>query len=171
VLALLLERSPADVRLTDACWTGDDATVQTIRQTDPGIVAHLSDGERRQVVHAARNNLAAAVRLMLESGWPVDARGQHGATPLHWAAYHGNAAMTAAILAFDPPLDATDADFSGTPLDWGIHGSEEGWYCRTGDYAATVSALIRAGAALPTTVAGSAAVQRVLREHMPGLTP
>ena len=58
---------------------------------------------------------------MLNAGLPVDARGQHNATPLHWAAYHGNREMVKVLLPFGPPLEATDADFSGTPLDWALY--------------------------------------------------
>jgi len=68
------------------------------------------------VADAARNNETAVVRSMLKVGLPVDARGQHGATPLHWAAFHGNCEMVKEILPFGPPLEATDADFTGTPL-------------------------------------------------------
>ena len=163
VLTLLLERTPVDAKLIDACWMADEPTVQAIRREHPGIVESLSEGDRRQVAHAARNNQSAVVRLMLECGWPVDARGQHQATPLHWAAFHGNAEMAATILRFNPPLEATDADFNGTPLRWAIHGSEHGWYCRTGDYGATVATLIRAGARRPDAIEGSAVVQDVLR--------
>ena len=73
VLTLLLERTPVDARLIDACWMADEPTVQAIRREHPGIVESLSEGDRRQVAHAARNNQSAAVRLMLECGWPVDA--------------------------------------------------------------------------------------------------
>jgi hypothetical protein len=163
VLTLLLERTPVDAKLIDACWMADEPTVQAIRHEHSGIVASLSEGDRRQVAHAARNNESAVVRLMLECGWPVDARGQHQATPLHWAAFHGNAEMAATILRFDPPLEATDADFNGTPLRWAIHGSKHGWHCRTGDYGATVATLIRAGARRPDAIEGSAVVQDVLR--------
>lgn len=102
---------------------------------------------------------------MLECGLPVDARGQHHVTPLHWAAFHGNAQMTETILRFGPPLEATDADFNGTPLRWAIHGSEHGWYCRTGDYGATVESLVRAGAKRLGIIEGSAVVQDMLRRH------
>ena len=163
VLTLLLERTPADARLIDACWARDEPAAYAIQREHPGIVERLSDGDRLEVAHAARNNQGDVVRLMLESGWPVDARGQHQATPLHWAAFHGNAVMTETILRFSPPLEATDADFRGTPLRWAIHGSEHGWYSRTGDYGATVAALIRAGASRPDVIAGSAIVQDVLR--------
>jgi ankyrin repeat protein len=165
ILRLLLERSPADVRLIEACWQGDEATAQAIQAAHPELVGGLSDSDRRQIAHAARNNQPAAVRLMLESGWPVDARGQHQATPLHWAAFHGNAAMARDILRFDPPLELTDADFSGTPLRWAIYGSENGWYAKTGDYGATLDALIRAGATPPDAMDGSIAVRDVLRRH------
>jgi ankyrin repeat protein len=100
---------------------------------------------------------------MLSVGWPVDVRGQHGGTPLHWAAFHGNAAMAEAILRCNPPLEWTDTDYNGTPLGWAIHGSEHGWYCRTGNYSATVQALLSAGAKLPEKVEGAGAVKDVLR--------
>lgn len=163
LLTLLLERSPADVALLDACWMSDEPAVHAIRRGHPAIVENFSAGDRRQVAHAARNNESEVVRLMLESGWPVDARGQHQATPLHWAAFHGNAEMAETILRFNAPLEVTDADFKGTPLQWAVHGSEHGWYFQTGDYGATVAALLRAGAKRPAVVSGSAAVQDALR--------
>ena len=72
--------------------------------------------------------------------------GQHQATPLHWAAFHGNDEMAQAILHLGPPLEVTDADFHGTPLGWAIHGSEHGWHSSSGNYAATVEALLKSGA-------------------------
>lgn len=149
VLELLLQRSPPDVLLIDACWMADEPRVQAIRSDHPDLVSALSERDRREVAHAARENRTAAVRLMLESGWPVDATGQHRATALHWAAFHGNAEMTDVILRFGPPLEVTDADFNATPLGWAIHGSEHGWHARTGDYGATVEALRAAGAKGP----------------------
>ncbi len=162
LLQQLLERSPASLRLLEACWIGDAEAVQTSRSAgSAGAIAFTPD-ERVLVSHAARNNRTDAVRLMLECGLPVDAKGQHAATPLHWAAFHGNPEMVRAILRFAPPLEATDADFSGTPLGWAIHGSEHGWYCRSGDYAATVALLLQAGAARPATAGGSPAVRAAL---------
>ena len=103
---------------------------------------------------------------MLAAGLPVDALGQHRATPLHWAAFHGNAEMTREILRYNPPLEPTDADFQGTPLGWAIHGSEHGWYCRTGNYAVTVELLLKAGAKLTEKeTGGTEAVKEVLRRY------
>jgi ankyrin repeat protein len=165
VARLLMERSPADVKLLTACWAGDEAGVQSLLAEHPGIVARLADAARRQVAHAARNNNFDAVRVMLAAGLPVDALGQHCATPLHWAAFHGNAEMAREILRHDPPMELTDADFNGTPLGWAIHGSEHGWYCRTGNYPATVEVLLAAGAKPPEKIAGTSAVQEALRRY------
>ena len=79
---------------------------------------------------------------MLNAGWPADARGQHGATALHWGGFHGNAEMVRLILLRHPPLQNADNEFNGTSLGWAIHGSENGWHRQTGDYPATVEALL-----------------------------
>jgi hypothetical protein len=163
VLRWLTEHTPADVRLLEACLAGDQQEAHAILGTHPGLVATLSEADRRELAHSARNNQGEAVRLLLECGWPVEVRGQHQATALHWAAFHGNAAMVATILRFQPPLEATDADFRSTPMGWAVHGSEHGWHRSTGDYASTVSLLLDAGARPPGAIAGSAAVQDVLR--------
>ena len=86
---------------------------------------------------------------MLAAGWPVDARDQHGATPLHWAAFHGNTAMVQEILGYKPPLEIWDDNFDGRPLSWAIYGSVHGWHREKGDYAGTVEALLQAGAEAP----------------------
>lgn len=165
LLDLLMRRSPPEVRLLAACWLGDDAAVRALIRRHPGLAAGLRPTDNRQMAHAARNNNRDAVRLMLECGLPADAVGQHGGTPLHWAAWHGNADLVRLLLRYHPPLEKPDTDFRAPPLGWAIHGSENGWHCETGDYAATVEALIRAGARLPETPAGSRAVRAALRRH------
>ena len=166
VFRLLMEHSPAEVKLLTFCWLGDETSMNSLLAERPNLVAGLAEADRRQLAHAARNNDIAAVRLMLAAGLPLDTRGQHRATPLHWASFHGNEEMTREILRYNPPLELTDADFKGTPLGWAIHGSEHGWYCRTGNYAATVEALLKAGAKPPEKIAGTDAVKEVLRRYV-----
>src|SRR5262249_10149615 len=93
VFALLMERSPADVRLMVACALGDEAAVRSLVAAQPALARDLGADDRRLMVDAAETNRADTVRLMLDAGWPIDARGKHGATALHWAGFHGNAAM------------------------------------------------------------------------------
>jgi ankyrin repeat protein len=116
-----------------------------------------------RVVFAARDNNTAAVRQLLESGCPVD--GSDEITPLHWAAWHGNAEMTAIILQYHPPLEKPECEYHAPPLGWATHGSLNGWHCRTGNYPAVVEALIQAGAKLPEKDDGTEAVRAVLRRY------
>jgi len=132
---------------------------------DPGLAGRLPELERAEVARAARDNQADVVRRMLEAGLPVTARGQHNATPLHWAAWHGNLAMVQTVLRFDPPLEDVNNDFHATPLGWATHGSENGWHCRTGDYPGVVDALLEAGAKPLEDPRGTEAVKDVQRRY------
>ena len=164
VLRLLMDRSPDSLKLSLALELGDRELFDRFLASAPGMTQSLSPAERRKLVDAAQDRNIDAVRLMLEGGWPADARGQHGGMALHWAAFHGHAEMARLILRFNPPLEALDSDFHGTPLGWAIHGSKHGWYAQTGDFAGTVTALLNAGAKPPSTPCGSPAVQAVLRD-------
>jgi ankyrin repeat protein len=108
VVALLLDRSGPLDRLLDALWCGDDARADAILAADPQLVARAPQRALRHVADAARNNNLPAVRAMLRRGFLVTAQSQHGATPLHWAAFHGNPDMMEEVLRYDPPLGARD---------------------------------------------------------------
>jgi ankyrin repeat protein len=163
-----MAHTPAPLMLSAACELGDGKLVETLLAAQPDLALALDGRDRRKIAAAARNNDTATVRLMLEAGWPVDARGQHGGTPLHWAAWHGNAEMTRELLRRGAPLDLKDTDHDGTPIGWAVYGSVHGWNCRTGDYGGTVDALLRAGATPPSLDEksdASDAVRQVLRTH------
>jgi len=162
VFRLLMERSPLDVKFIAACWNAEESTVKSILEQHPNLVAELPAAHRHHPALAARNNNLAAVATMLAAGLPVNTLGQHGATPLHWAAFHGNLEMIQVILRYDPPLEQKDHDFQGTPLAWALHGSEHGWHCRTGNYPGTVAELLKAGAEAPQQLKGTQAVREVL---------
>jgi len=165
VLDLLMERCPADEKLLNACWLHHEVLVKSLVAAHPNLAANLSSEGRRQLAHAARNNNPTAARLMLAAGLPVESFGQHHATPLHWAAWHGNAELVRLILTYNPPIENSDNDYKVTPLNWALHGSQNGWYRETGDYPATVEVLLNAGARLPEALWGTEAVQQVLRRH------
>jgi ankyrin repeat protein len=164
IRALLVERSPDDLKLAVAAWQGDEAAVTRLLAQNPSLVAALSDADRRLLAHAARNNDVAAVRTMLKAGWPMEVTSQHGATAVHWAGFHGNAEMMREVLRYRPALERKDPDFQSTPLGWAIYGSENGWHRDDGDYVGTVQALLDAGAKIPGEIkSGTEAVKEVLR--------
>jgi hypothetical protein len=165
IFRLLMERAPVEQQLAVWCEFADRDEAEAIVARDPSVVGRLTPGDVRKLPDAARDENAAAVSLMLDLGWPVDAKGQHGATALHWAAFHGNLEITRNILRRRPPLEVRDQDFDGTPLFWGIYGSVHGWRCHTGNYPAVVETLLGAGATLPRVtedLQASEAVREVL---------
>jgi ankyrin repeat protein len=149
VFALLMERTPEELKLALACELGDEGVFHEFLAKHPDAAKALSEADQRKLPNAAQNNNTQAVRLMLEAGWPVDAQGDAGATALHWAGFHGNAEMAREILRFHPALELKSRDYAGTALSWTVYGSGNGWHRETGDYVGTVRALLDAGATMP----------------------
>ncbi len=165
VFALLLERTPEELKLALACELGDEALFARFLALHPEAANHLSPTDLRKLPDAAQNNNTPAVRLMLRAGWPVDTPGDAGATALHWAGFHGNAEMVGAILPFHPELEKKSREYAGTALSWAVYGSGNGWHRRTGDYVGVVRLLLEAGAVMPANAADlepSDAVMEVL---------
>jgi ankyrin repeat protein len=168
VVDLLLERAGPLERLLDALWRGGGTAADAVLAAAPGLVDRAPDRALHQVADAARNKNTAAVKAMLTRGFPVTARSQHGAMPLHWAAFHGNSQMLRDVLERKPPLDAVDQDFKGNAMGWLIHGALGGWPgISTGHHGDCARLLLDAGtqveeASLPT---GNDALDAVLRER------
>jgi hypothetical protein len=149
VFRFLMERSPEDVKLSQAFELGDEGIFRELLAKRPNLMETLSDDERRQLPDAAQNNNNDAVKLMLRAGWPVDARGEYGLTALQWAAWHGNAEMVREALLYHPEIELKDGQHEVSALGSALHGSENSWHRDAGDYAATVEALLDAGAKAP----------------------
>lgn len=144
VLQFLFDNSPPTTKLLNECLLG--VNVPDATSEDAAAVAEqLSPMQKQFVAHAARNNQADSVARLLVAGFPVDSVGQHQATALHWAAFHGNTAMVKSLLEYHPPLELKDADFQGTPLDWAREGCLHGWNQRKGDYLGVIRQLLEAG--------------------------
>jgi ankyrin repeat protein len=165
VFRLLIERSPHDLAVAAACEVGDEPLLQTLIAKQSIDASSLSPKLARKLVDAADRNVTAAVALMLAAGWPVGATGKHGATALHFAAWHGNRSMAATLLGSGAPLEVRDHDFHATALGWALHGSLHGSNADKGDYAGVVEALLDSGASPDHQWNASAAVLAVLRRR------
>lgn len=164
----LMQHSPEEVKLEQACDLGDEKMFRALLASRPNWIATMSDGDRRRLTDAAQNNNTDAVRLMLAAGWPVDTKGEYKMTPLQWAAWHGNAEMVREILRYSPRIELRDNEHGITALGSALHGSMNGWHRDTGDYVATVEALLGAGAKAPKVtddLEASDAVRDLLRRH------
>jgi len=172
VFQFLMQHSPQELKLAQACELGDEELFRTLLASRPNLVATQSQQDRRRLADAAQNNNLKAVRLMLAAGWPVDVRGEYDMTPLQWAAWHGNAEMVREILQYRPQVELKDNQHGITALGSALHGSVNGWHRDTGDYVATVERLLSAGARAPTLsddLEASDSVRDLLRRHAEGL--
>ncbi len=140
--------TPADQFLA-ACRTGDRAAATALRDADPGLAAPLTTEYHRILTDAADHGHAEAVQLMLDLGFPPDARSEQddGATALHLAAAAGSVPTVRLLLDRGADIEARDTTWDSTPLEWAIVGSG----MRLGhaldpDWPGTVSALLDAGA-------------------------
>jgi ankyrin repeat protein len=152
-LAELLRRHGAEDDASDvdrflsACRRADRTEAARLLDADPGLVDRLADDERASIFRAAESGDTAAVALMLDIGFSPETRSDEGATPLHSAAYAGSAEIVRLLLDRDADIDARDATWDSTPLDWAAVGSgERPTTNAAADWVETVRTLLDRGA-------------------------
>jgi ankyrin repeat protein len=136
-------------RLLEAILLGDSAQARGLVDDEPSLLDRLDARDLAALVTAAEHGNISAVELALDVGFPIEARGDDGATALHAAAYAGSAETVALLLARGADLTERDARWHGQPLDWALVGSGEAPdSAPTPDWVATVTLLLDAGASL-----------------------
>ena len=162
-------------RFLAACLRADSGAAQRQLAGDPRLPGRLTDAQRgAALVGAAQAGDVAAIGLMLDLGFPVNAHGgEDGGTVLHAAAYSGSAEAVRLLLDRGADIEARDASWDSTPLEWGAIGS--GYQPDTSqnpDWTAVVQTLLDAGASTegitlsPDNVKPpSPAVAALLRRH------
>jgi ankyrin repeat protein len=134
-------------RFVAACVDSDRAEAEHLLGGEPGLVEGLGDDDRAAIVRAAGAGRTDAVGLMLDLGFPLDARGENGATPLHAAAHNGSADTVRLLVERGADVEARDTSWDSPPLGWAVVGSgERPRKNPAADWVATVRALLDAGA-------------------------
>ena len=82
---------------------------------------------------------------MADHGVPVNGRGPHNQTALHWAAWHGWRETAEVLLKRGADVAAVENQFGATPLGWAVHGCDN-YSNPEGDYPGVVRLLLAAGA-------------------------
>lgn len=78
-----------------ACAAGDGEAARAALAASPSIIATLPPDELRLLPDSVESRRDAAARLMVELGWPIDARGgDWGATALNLAVFRGDPSLT-----------------------------------------------------------------------------
>jgi ankyrin repeat protein len=142
------EDASAVDELLSACLSGDLETARSRLERDPGLLGSLTDAQQgAALAHAAETGNAAAVDVMVELGFSVQARGENGGTALHTAAYAGSADVIGLLLSRGADLEALDQTWHDTALSWALVGSgEQPDSNPAADWVRTVDVLIGAGA-------------------------
>jgi ankyrin repeat protein len=151
--AVLLEHGAADSladadRLLAACQRADRAAVQEQLARDPGLPGRIGEAQQAAaLIRAAETGSTAALGLMLDLGFPVNAQGgDRGSTALHAAAYAGSADAVRLLLSRGADMEARDATWDSIPLDWAAVGSGERPATNPRpDWVATARVLLQAG--------------------------
>ncbi|MFY9823274.1 MAG: ankyrin repeat domain-containing protein, partial [Thermoanaerobaculia bacterium] len=143
-LGAATEATPFE-RLADACGRGDLAAARRVIDENPGLLENLSEDDRHAAGRLAQQGKTAALAAMIDLGVPVNARGGHDQTALHWASWHGWRDTVKALLERGADVAAVETQYGGTPLGWAVHGC--GNYPNPdGDYPGVVRLLLAAGA-------------------------
>jgi len=141
------DSSAAD-ELIAACFSGDLEAARSRVARDHELLRGLTpDQQAGALVQAGLTGNAVAAAVMLELGFALNAQGEHGATPLHIAAYAGSPDVVQLLLGRGADLEALDGEWNSTPLGWALVGSGERPRSNpAADWLRTVEVLIEAGA-------------------------
>ena len=144
VAELLLERGATGLTLVQAAALGKLAVVEAFLASGVSGAAHArrlapapADQWPPDTAHArgdvlsdalyaaARNGHDEVVKVLLDRGAEVDAKGFFGATGLMWAAVNGHASTVRLLLARGADTELRDAHFDGDALGWAREGGSQ----------------------------------------------
>ncbi len=134
----------------EACARADRATAKEMLRRRPDLLARLTEEDHAALVDAAEHGRLDAVRLMLDLGFPLDARGRtDGPTALHAAAGSGDVDVVSLLIAHGANIEARDATWQASPLVWATVGSGfRMGHSPNPDWAGVIQLLVEAGASL-----------------------
>ncbi len=138
------ELAPRD-RYVAACAAGDRAAADAILAADPTLRDSLRIADHWVLAEAAKAGRLDAVALMLDMGFDLR-QGQHGYTPLHWAAFHGHSAVVELLLERGADPSLRDPHYHSAAWGWAEHSGHEALGIR----------LLRAGAERGSLIAAVA---------------
>lgn len=143
---------PVD-RLLEAIVMGDGDTARSLTAVDPGLVQRLESSDLAALVNAAERGNRASVSLMLDLGFPIEARREgpddDGATALHAASWAGRAETVALLIDHGADVTARDTRWHSQALEWALVGSGEAPDSAPApDWVRTVALLLDAGSPL-----------------------
>lgn len=146
---VLMQHTPPKNKLLVACMIADRPLAESIASDHPNLLSEMDAEDRSLLAKLCweTNQNIEAVRLMLDLGFPVDVpERNHGYTPLHNAAWCGNAELVELLISRGHPLDIKDSQFGATPIGWAIYSCLEAKRHPEHLFPRVVDLLLQAGA-------------------------
>ncbi|HEV7421789.1 MAG TPA: ankyrin repeat domain-containing protein [Mycobacterium sp.] len=108
-------------RLLSAALAADRAGIERLREASPALVEQARGRRPDAVAVAVEHGHDAAIPVLLDLGFDVNAGGRWATTALHEAAHSGRADVVATLLAAGADPTRRDERFDATPADWAAH--------------------------------------------------
>lgn len=171
VFDFLYEKSDPQTRLLVCCVLARRNDAEALLRQNPGIVGSLPGVDLELLPRYCweTNTNYEAVRLMLDLGFPIaHTESSHGYSPLHNAAWSGDAPLVELLISRGHPVDLVDPRFNATPLGYAIHDCIVEKRHPAGDFARVVELLLQAGSPWQrsTYPTGDPPVDEVLRRFL-----
>ncbi|MGE3310530.1 MAG: hypothetical protein AB7O66_11210 [Limisphaerales bacterium] len=168
----LMAHTPPRQQLLVACMLADRPRATALTANNPGLISELDEGDRQLPAKCCwETNLnREAVRLMLDLGFPVGVpEFNHGFSPLHNAAWCGDAELVDLLLARGHPVDLRDPTHHATALGFALHSCQVARRHPDGNFARVAESLLTAGVPFegPETSTGNPALDTVLDRFRP----
>ncbi|MEL7534882.1 MAG: ankyrin repeat domain-containing protein [Bacteroidota bacterium] len=123
-----MQKAGADTKLSAkdeflaACTRADHEAASKIMTQQPSIISSLDPQEDlRLLVDCAQHNKIEVVKLMLDLGFPIDAKDEQGFTALLVATWNGHIDLMEELLARNAPLEILNK-YGGTVIDTTVWG-------------------------------------------------
>jgi hypothetical protein len=110
--------APLDA-FASACSNGDRLSAERLVRVDASLIKQLGPREAELLASAASANRPAAVQLMADLGFDMNA--MRHSTPLHEAAWNGHLEMVKLLLKLGADPTLRDRSHQATPADWAAH--------------------------------------------------
>ncbi|HEY7334021.1 MAG TPA: ankyrin repeat domain-containing protein [Bryobacteraceae bacterium] len=164
---LLYENSNPETRLLVCCVLARRGEAEAIAREHPGIVGRLAAADLELLPRYCweTNTNIEAVRLMLDLGFPIaHTERSHGYSPLHNAAWSGNAVLVDLLLSRGHPVDLVDPRYNAMPLGYALHDCLVEKRHPEGEFARVIESLLKAGSPWDASIypTGNTQVDEVL---------
>lgn len=105
-----------------ACMVGDRAQTERLLRAAPTLAERAIALSPDQLVRAAEKGSLAAVELLIDLGFDVNAMNR--TAPLHEAAMRGNLEMIELLLEYGADPNLRDRSYDATPAGWAEHHNQ-----------------------------------------------